>query len=85
MEFWHEGLSFNLKKLPSDWKDFPHSENTQEIGEKFISANEYLVMQVPSAVVLGDFNFLINPKHKDFDKVKIIGKALFTFDKRLFK
>lgn len=41
-------------------------------------------MKVPSAVVQGDFNYLINPQHPDFKKVKIIKKEKFSFDQRLF-
>lgn len=73
------------KLLPLDWKSFPHSSITQEIGEEFISKKEFLVLKVPSAVVQGDFNYLINPLHKDFDKVKIAAKEMFTFDERLFR
>jgi len=40
---------------------------------------------VPSAVVEGDFNILINPRHKDIGNVKIIKLAGFGFDKRLFE
>jgi len=78
---------FNLDKatLPRDWKSFPHSNITQEIGEDFISKKEYLVLKVPSAVVQGDYNYLINPLHKDFDKVKIVDKEVFSFDERLFR
>jgi RES domain-containing protein len=78
---------FNLStsSLPNDWKSFPHSEITPEIGDSFISKCEFLIMKVPSAVVQGDYNYLINPLHHDFDKIKIINKEKFTFDKRLFK
>jgi len=41
-------------------------------------------VQVPSAVVQGEFNFLLNPAHKDFKKVKILKTEAFAFDKRLF-
>ncbi|MFC2087880.1 RES family NAD+ phosphorylase [Bacteroidota bacterium] len=77
--------SLDLENLPDDWKGFPHSEKTQKIGEDFVSNREFLVMKVPSAVVQGDFNYLINPKHIDFGKIRIMGKEKFTFDERLFK
>lgn len=71
--------------LPDDWRKFPYSKTTQELGENFIDKNESLYVKVPSAVVQGDFNILINPKHADFDKVKIIKTERFNFDERLFK
>ncbi|MCF8357631.1 MAG: RES family NAD+ phosphorylase [Prolixibacteraceae bacterium] len=71
--------------LPDNWRKFPYSKTTQELGEKFIEANEYLYIKVPSAVVQGDFNILINPGHSDFNEVRIIQTEKFNFDKRLFK
>jgi RES domain-containing protein len=71
-------------KLPSDWNSIPHSGSTQEIGDKFIKLNKSAVLKVPSAVVQGDFNYLLNPKHSDFKKVKIRKVEPFVFDSRLF-
>ncbi len=71
-------------KLPKDWKSFPHPNSTQLLGDKFISEGKYLVMQVPSVIVQGEFNYLINPNHKDMKKVKIVKVEEFVFDKRLF-
>lgn len=70
--------------LSTDWNSLPHSQFTQNIGDKFISQNEILVMQVPSAVVQGDYNYLINPRHRLFNQIKIISKSPFSFDERLF-
>jgi RES domain-containing protein len=43
------------------------------------------VLKVPSAVVPGEYNFLLNPNHKYFQKVKILNIESFTFDERLFR
>ncbi|MBN2728873.1 MAG: RES family NAD+ phosphorylase [Bacteroidales bacterium] len=75
----------NPKQLPNDWNTFPHAHFTQEIGDEFIKDGEFLILKVPSAVVLGDFNYLINPFHKDIRHIKIIDTEEFSFDKRLFK
>jgi RES domain-containing protein len=73
------------KKLPSNWNFHPPSNNTQKIGDDFIDSIEDCILKVPSAVVKGDFNFLINPYHKDFKKIKILNVTEFPFDKRIFK
>ncbi|MDN5292623.1 MAG: hypothetical protein PWQ06_2862 [Anaerophaga sp.] len=80
----------NVKQIESDtlsanWKKFPYSNITQKLGEDFVSKNEDLYIKVPSAVVQGDFNILINPRHSDFDKIKIIKTEKFNFDERLFR
>ena len=50
----------NVHKLQKDWNVFPNSFTTQLLGDDFINRNEACVLKVPSAVVKGDFNFLIN-------------------------
>ncbi len=78
-------LELDVSKLPDDWKTFPHPDSTQKMGNKFITDGKYLVMKVPSAVVQEEYNFLLNPYHKDFYKVKILSIESFTFDELLFK
>jgi RES domain-containing protein len=73
------------KTLPKGWNVFPHSFTTQIIGDKFIILHEFCVLKVPSAVVKGDFNYLLNPYHPDFKRIKIIEKVDFPFDKRIFE
>lgn len=70
--------------LPADWKSFPHANATQEMGNQFIAEGQYLVLKVPSAVVQGHYNYLINPYHQDFGKVKVSNIEPFEFDDGLF-
>lgn len=78
---------FEIKQtdLPKNWNSFPHSHHTQLIGDKFIRDGKHLTMKVPSAAVQGEFNYLVNPRHKDFSKVKVVATEPFRFDERLFK
>ncbi|GLR16184.1 RES family NAD+ phosphorylase [Portibacter lacus] len=81
-------LSFeklDLGKLSKTWDRAPHGHETQKIGDQFVTEGKSLALMVPAAVVQGEYNYIINPRHPDFKKVKIIGKELFKFDKRLFK
>ncbi|MFZ4705506.1 MAG: RES family NAD+ phosphorylase [Bacteroidales bacterium] len=74
----------DINSLPSGWNSILHSRMTQEIGDRFISENNFLVFKVPSAVVPGDHNYLINPNHRDISKIKILLVERFSFDERLF-
>jgi RES domain-containing protein len=78
-------LQLTASDLPVNWNMFPHPNSTQSIGDKFIADNAYCVLQIPSVVTQGDYNFLINPKHPQFKKIKIISTEKFPFDKRIFK
>ncbi|MFT2009358.1 RES family NAD+ phosphorylase [Pontibacter sp. 13R65] len=71
--------------LPTDWKLFPHPNSTQEIGDAFVFDAVYMTLKVPSATVQGNYNFLLNPRHKDFSKVEVVKTEPFAFDHRLFK
>jgi len=57
---------------------------TQSIGDKFVQQNEYLVMKVPSAMITACYNFLVNPYHTNFGKVKIVNTLKFPIEGKLF-
>lgn len=69
-------------EMPPDWHSNPHSFSTQKIGDQFIAESRSLILQVPSAVVPGDFNFLINPAHPQIKEVTIDNIEPFEFDSR---
>jgi RES domain-containing protein len=72
-----------LSKLKDKWQQ--HINYTQWIGDQFIKNNEALVLKVPSAIVPQEHNFLINPLHATFKKVKIVNTELLELDKRLLQ
>ena len=71
--------------LPKNWRTFPHPNSTQKFGDKFILENKYVACKIPSAVTKGDYNILINPRHKDFKLIKIGHIEKFPFDERILK
>ena len=77
--------TIDLQDLPDRWNSYPHSSSTQQIGDNFIRQNASLALKVPSAVVPQESNFLINPKHEEISKIKILDVAPYNFDVRLFK
>jgi RES domain-containing protein len=68
--------------LRYNWNVFPHDGTTQLIGDQFIQTNAFCVMKVPSAVVKGDFNILINSFHSDFGMITVTDQSDFPFDQR---
>jgi RES domain-containing protein len=77
-------LEIIIRDLPDGWRKFPYLDETVQLGDQFIFDNKYLVMKVPSAVVPGDYNYLINPHHPDFAKIRIIKQEPYEFDERFF-
>ncbi|MVO07829.1 RES domain-containing protein [Flavobacterium sp. TP390] len=77
--------TIDVKQLPLGWNSFPELIETQKIGDEFLRSKRAAVLKVPSAVVQGDYNYLLNPFHDDFKRIKIIHQEDFPFDKRIFK
>ncbi|WP_046743840.1 RES family NAD+ phosphorylase [Kordia zhangzhouensis] len=79
-----EVMIHELKKLPKNWNTFPYNSYTQEIFTRFVQENKYAVLKVPSAIVRDEFNYILNPLHPDFHKIKVMKVQKFTFDSRLY-
>ncbi len=77
--------SISVTELNSNWTNHPPNVTTQKIGDNFIDSSAYCLLKVPSAVVQGDFNYLINPHHEDFKQIKVFEITRFPFDQRMFK
>lgn len=71
------------QKFPHDWRVYPYSPITQNFGAEWIQASRSAVLRVPSAVVMGEFNYLLNPQHPDFAKLQLGKPGAFQFDPRL--
>jgi RES domain-containing protein len=74
----------NIKTLPEDWQSYPAPFSLREIGDNFLSSNSFLTMQVPSAIVPQEKNYLINPLHPKFKMVKVLTIEPFILDSRIF-
>jgi RES domain-containing protein len=69
--------------LIGDWQKTPAPEALQDFGTGWVQSNQSAVLRVPSAVVAGEFNYLLNPSHNDFPKIRILPPEDFVFDRRL--
>jgi RES domain-containing protein len=69
--------------LPANWRSHPPSPESQAIGDLWIREQRSLALRVPSAIIDGEFNYLLNPAHPDFGSVTISPPAPFAFDPRL--
>ena len=71
--------------LPPGWRDNPPPIDAQRIGTDWVACAESAVLQVPNAVVESESNFLLNPSHADFSKVRLGPEHAYRFDPRLVK
>lgn len=54
-------------------------------GSAWLRAARSAVLEVPSAIVSTEKNYLLNPSHRDFSKLRIGRPLPFVFDPRLWK
>lgn len=73
----------DVATLPRDWKTHPAPSALQELGDQWALGQRSVVLQVPSAMVPNEQNFILNPEHADFERVKIGQASPFQFDPRL--
>ena len=76
--------SIEVETLPPDWRQYPAPESLATIGSQWAQGHQSLLLRVPSVVVRGDFNVLINPAHSEFSRVEIIAVEPCELDKRFF-
>lgn len=74
---------FPPEKLPPDWNIVPASISTREIGDRWVRENRSVVLALPSVIVPAETNFLLNPAHREFRRIKIHPPIDFSFDPRL--
>ena len=59
-------------------------EVTQNLGDRWLDEGSAALAQVPSAIVPGAFNYLLNPAHVDAVKVHLVEAQRFKLDPRFF-
>src|SRR5262249_47048384 len=70
-------------RLPSDWTDEPPPPSTRRIGDLWVKQSRSVVLALPSVIISKELNYLLNPLHPDFKKLKIGKPEPFAFDPRL--
>ena len=79
---WIETLEPGL--LPSNWRTLDNLA-CRDLGSAWAVSCRSMALRVPSAVVEGDTNLLLNPAHSDFGKVSLTKPVPFHFDPRMFR
>jgi RES domain-containing protein len=82
---WDDKLTeyFPKKNLPPNWNAEPPTFETMQIGDEWVRGGRSLALAVPSVLSTSEMNFLLNPRHSDFRKIKISQPIEYYFDARL--
>ena len=82
---WPNSLTeiFPVTKLPANWRVSPSPAETKEIGDRWAQERRSAVLALPSAISPVDTNFLLDPEHPDFKRIRIHPPIDYDFDPRL--
>jgi RES domain-containing protein len=75
--------SLSVADLPSGWDAYPSIDATRDIGTNWAKGLTTAVLSVPSAVIPRERNYLLNPAHPDFGRIRFSNPEPFYFDDRL--
>jgi RES domain-containing protein len=72
-----------LASLPEGWAgDLAISRSR---GDEWLAGGESALLEVPSAILPDTFNMLLNPRHPDAGRVRVVGQRAYPYDRRFFK
>lgn len=57
--------------LPSDWLQEGYPASTQSLGSSWVRELRSVVLAVPSVYVVQEMNYLLNPSHPGFARIRI--------------
>jgi RES domain-containing protein len=73
------------RRPPPQWRAEPPLEASMRYGSDWLRRGRTAVLEVPSAIVPSESNFVFNPRHADFASLRIGRPRAFVFDPRLWK
>ena len=71
--------------LPADWRSLPPPRATRALGSAWAREARSAVLQVPSVVLPEESNYVVNPLHPDFGKIRVGEARPLGIDPRLLK
>ncbi len=78
-------ISVTPKQLPPEWRYTPAPAALTDIGDHFVREGKAGILSVPSAIAPSESNWLINPAHPAFSKIRTHPGEPFNYDPRFSK
>jgi RES domain-containing protein len=70
-------------QLPRHWRTTGGLLATQQIGDRWLVSGRALALAVPSTIVPEEWNYLLNPAHPTFGRLRFGRSIPFLLDPRL--
>lgn len=75
----------SIEMLQPDWSRGEPIRQTRDIGTEWAKSPRTSVLAVPSVIIPQEQNYVLNPGHPDFLKIRFGSQELFYFDDRMRK
>lgn len=75
----------SLKKLPGHWRQSPAPPELAVLGDEHVRRAQTAILIVPSALSPVESNWLINPRHPDFSRIRAGAPERFQCDPRVLE
>jgi RES domain-containing protein len=75
--------ALHARNLPRNWRTEPPPPSTRRIGDDWVRTGRSAVLALPSVIIPGELNYLLNPAHPDFKRITVGKPEKFNFDPRL--
>lgn len=72
-----------IEELPPNWREPRAPEELRDFGDEWIRSERSAVLSVPSVIIEHERNYLLNPVHADFERIKLTLPKPFRLDRRL--
>ena len=76
--------ALGLAALPPDWREYPAPDPLAQLGGEWVHTAATALLRVPSAIVPHESNYLLNPSHRDFTRLRVAAPEPFSLDPRLW-
>lgn len=78
-----DALIATVPHLPRNWRAIPPSPATRKLGDRLLTATGHPALKVPSAIIPGEFCFVLAPDHPAFGSIAIGAPIPADFNDRI--
>ena len=68
------------RTLPPNWRQVPAPPSLAVIGDSFAAEHKSAILVLPSALVPSESNWLVNPLHPEFAKIRVQPAEPFHYE-----
>lgn len=72
-------IAISERQLPANWRRSPAPPGLAAIGDGFAGGCRAAILIVPSVLAAAESNWLVNPRHPDFSKIRVHPPEKFRY------